>query len=275
MDLGKPSADTSDRLSLWQVNGFVRVDGFISNDQCSSLLAATDGLLKAGGDARPVRFEGNLPSSLPSKDRISKLYAFHRTEPFLSLCTSDQLLAQVRPLFPGDIDVFLSQVVWKLPGAPGQPWHQDSSIFPFDPPRPVVAAWIALTPANHETSCLWIKPGSHLAELAPHVRNRNGPTAGRYFELTDQDSSDSRALVMEPGDLALFDSHLAHRSGDNVSAERRVALCFHYASSGTADRTLDQFGTSPFNDWMPAFRAEHPPERGRVGQRHPGMVPGH
>ena len=101
---------------------------------------------------------------------------------------SDNLLAQVRPLIRGDIDVFLSQVVWKMPGALGQPWHQDSSIFPFDPPRPVVAAWIALTPVNEESSCLWMKPGSHMAEVGPHLRRRNGPTGGRYLELADQDA---------------------------------------------------------------------------------------
>ncbi len=71
------------------------------------------------------------------------------------------MLGQIRPWISGDIDVFLSQVVWKVPGAMGQPWHQDSSIFPFEPSRPVVAAWMALTEATEENGCLRIVPGSH------------------------------------------------------------------------------------------------------------------
>jgi hypothetical protein len=33
------------------------------------------------------------------------------------------------------------------------------------------------------------------------------------------------------------------------------SLCFHYAAAGTIDRTTERFAVSPFNDWMPASRA--------------------
>ncbi len=43
------------------------------------------------------------------------------------------------------IDCFLSQFIFKNPGAWGQPWHQDSFYFPFEPARPIVALWLAVT----------------------------------------------------------------------------------------------------------------------------------
>ncbi len=54
---------------------------------------------------------------------------------------------------------------------------------------------------------------------------------------------------MEPGDLLLFDSHLMHRSTDNVSDGLRAAMVFHYAATGTVDRTGAEKGYT-INDWI-------------------------
>ena len=64
---GEPPANAPDRFGSWMANGFVRVDGFLSGDQCSMILAATEALLAADDTARVVRFESNLPSSLPPR----------------------------------------------------------------------------------------------------------------------------------------------------------------------------------------------------------------
>ena len=38
-------------------------------------------------------------------------------------------------------------------------------------------------------------------------------------------------------DLLLFDSHLMHRSTDNVSDGIRAAMVFHYCATGTVERS--------------------------------------
>jgi phytanoyl-CoA hydroxylase len=240
-------------VSDWEKNGYFRVREFLSHHDCDRLIEAAQHIIQEGHNAI-VRYEGNLPETLPKEQRVSKLYRFHRAEPFCSLVTSPSLINLIRPLMSGDFDVFLSQIVWKAPDAMGQPWHQDSSIFPFEPTRPVVAVWIALTEATESNSCLRVVPGSHKAEVAPHGRDQGAATAGRYVSLVDQDVAAYTSLVMSPGDLVVFDSHLAHSSGDNLSTKARIALCFHFATSGTIDRTAEVFGSSPYNDWMPAWR---------------------
>lgn len=235
-------------LNEWATNGYVRVNGFLPGIESQRVLGEVEGLLRSGH--QPARFEKNLPTSLPPELRVSKLYRFHRQEPFISLCTSRPLLAHLQPVFSGAIAVFLSQAVWKVPGALGQPWHQDSSIFPFEPERPVVAAWIALTEANEGTSCLRVVPGSHLTPIGEHGRDRMGTTKGRYVAMVDQNVEEYVSLEMAPGDMVLFDSHLVHSSGDNAGSTGRVALCFHYAAADTVDHTAERLGSSPFNDWM-------------------------
>ena len=238
----------------WESTGYFRVDRFLSIDDCRRLIDAAQRLVHEDQDA-VVRYESNLSETLPADQRVSKLYRFHRTQPFRSVATSPHLLDLVRPLIGEGLDVFLSQVVWKVPGALGQPWHQDSSIFPFDPPRPIVAVWIALTTATQANSCLRVVPGTHNTQVAPHGSKSGAPTAGRYVTLDNQDITDYCSLTMDPGDLVIFDSHLVHSSGDNASDQARIALCLHYAAAGTVDRTAEVFGQSPYNDWMPAARA--------------------
>lgn len=238
----------------WERDGYFRVNGFLSATQCENLLRAANSLLHHPDNDVVIRFEDNLPDELPAERRISKLYRFHRRGPFRQLCTSPELLALVQPLIGGDVDVFLSQVVWKVPGAHGQPWHQDASVFPFEPERPVVAVWLALTRAADDNSCLRLVPGSQRSPLLRHGFDRQSPTGARYLSLADRRVDGWEPVIVGGGDLVVFDSHLVHASTDNISSNTRVALTFHFASAGTIDRTVERFGESPYNDWMPAFR---------------------
>jgi ectoine hydroxylase-related dioxygenase (phytanoyl-CoA dioxygenase family) len=60
---------------------------------------------------------------------------------------------------------------------------------------------------------------------------------------------------MRPGDLLVFDSHLMHRSTDNVSNGIRAAMVFHVAAASTVDNTEKIRGSkSPVTDWVPLLR---------------------
>ena len=250
-------ADLTPRESdlSWDHDGCFVVRGVLPVDECESLLDAAYGLLRGDHDDVVIRFEANLPTNLAPEHRVSKLYRIHRHEPFRSLCTSRRLLDHVQPLINSDVDVFLSQVVWKVPGALGQPWHQDASVFPFEPARPVIGAWLALTSAHDANGCLRIVRGSHRGQVLAHSFDGTSPTKGRYLSFVDQRVDDAVSVYVEPGDLVVFDSHLHHTSTDNVTMEARAALTFHFAAAGTTDRTAERFGQSPYHDWMPAFRS--------------------
>jgi ectoine hydroxylase-related dioxygenase (phytanoyl-CoA dioxygenase family) len=83
---------------------------------------------------------------------------------------------------------------------------------------------------------------------------RDGANYG-YVEIVDHDMAASEPVLMAPGDLLVFDSHLMHRSTDNRSTARRAAMVFHLAAAGTRDRTVELRGYT-VNDWMPARRAD-------------------
>ena len=80
-----------------------------------------------------------------------------------------------RSLGTDDVSCFLSQFIFKNPGAWGQPWHQDSLYFPFEPARPVVGVWLAVTEATLENGCLHVLPGSNHEPVV----TRTCPTGAR------------------------------------------------------------------------------------------------
>jgi ectoine hydroxylase-related dioxygenase (phytanoyl-CoA dioxygenase family) len=97
--------------------------------------------------------------------------------------------------------------------------------------------WLAVTQATLENGCLHVLPGSHLERVHEHVPDRRPGANYGYVEIVDHDMSGSVPVLMDPGDLLLFDSHLMHRSTDNESDGVRAAMVFHYCATGTVERT--------------------------------------
>ena len=151
------------------------------------------------------------------EDGVSKIFKLHRDSVFADFAHSAAVVDAVSELIAPDIDVFLSQFIFKTAGAWGQPWHQDSFYFPFEPARPVVGVWLAVTEATLVNGCLHVLPGSHNEPVHTHVPDRRPGANYGYFEIVDHDMAASEPVLMDPGDLLVFDSHLMHCSTDNES----------------------------------------------------------
>ena len=192
----------------------------------------------------------------PPEQRLSKLFRVHRDEPvFRGFACDERVLALVEAILGPDLDCFLSQFIFKWPGALGQPWHQDAFYFPFDR-EPQVGVWLAITASTLANGPLWVLPGSHRDPVHKAVPDRREHANLGYFEIVDRDVSGAVPVLMEPGDLLVFHSHLMHRSTDNEATRERAAMVFHYAQAGTLDQSQEKWGFTPPNiDWMPVRRA--------------------
>jgi ectoine hydroxylase-related dioxygenase (phytanoyl-CoA dioxygenase family) len=243
-------------------DGFVVLRGFATAAEADRLLAAAIDLAQrhARGGVDPPTFvtpEQNLagrPAPSP-EDASSKVFRIHHLSPFREFATRDDVLEAVGALLDTtDIDCFLSQFIFKIPGAWGQPCHQDSFYFPFTPARPVVGVWVAATEAARDNGPLYVVPGSHREPVHSHIPDRRPSANLGYYEIVDHDLSTAVCVEMEPGDVLFFDSHLMHFSTDNTSTRRRAAMVYHYARAGTVDHTVERRGHS-INDWIPVQRA--------------------
>ena len=243
-------------------DGFVLLPGFAEPEVGRSMLEDVVSIARSPATARggallleesQPDFEGEHP-----EDRVSKIFRLHRRPLFRAFLEREDVTALLTGAIGPDVDCFLSQFIFKNPGAWGQPWHQDAYYFPFDPPSPVLALWLAVTRATLENGCLHVLPGSQREPVHRHVRDRRPGALQGYVEIVDTDFGAARPCLLESGDLLLFDSHLMHRSTDNVSDGLRAAMVWHCARAGTVERAVDHGDgvprKSPVHDWQPLLR---------------------
>jgi phytanoyl-CoA hydroxylase len=261
---------TSEQRRSWENEGYFRIDGFADQAVCTAMLDRVVDIARrfaAGESVGPayVTPEQNLAAGAAEggggnpESFVSKIFRLHRDTVFHDFAADLAIVDLLADLFTADaVDCFLSQFIFKNPGAWGQPWHQDSYYFHFDPEggRPIAGVWLAVTEATIENGCLHVMPGSHHEPIHEHIPDRRPGANAGYYEIVDHDMSAAVPVLMNAGDLLVFDSHLMHRSTDNVSSGIRAAMVYHYCRAGVTDR-LD----SPLNDFMPVQPARALSER--------------
>ena len=235
------------------LRGFADVSVTAAIHEAAVELARRESVESATGANQPfVLPESNLRDVEVhfAEQAVSKVFRVHRRDPFRSFATRADLLEAVVSLIGTNaLSCFLSQFIFKNPGAWGQPCHQDSFYFPFTPMRPVVGVWLACTDATLDNGCLWVVPGSHRESIHEHVPDQRPNANVGYVEIVDHDLTSAVPVEMTTGDLLLFDSYLMHFSTDNRSSRPRAAMVYHYAKSSTNDRTVETRGYT-INDWM-------------------------
>jgi phytanoyl-CoA hydroxylase len=232
---------TSEQRDQYRTQGFVRLPGFAERDVCERMLSRVVELAHAhaaGVEGTPgfVLPEANLAGREGEPEElVSKIFRLHRDTVFAEFAHGAAVTDLLVDIVGPQLDCFLSQFIFKNPGAWGQPWHQDSYYFRFEPARPIAGVWLAVTEATLENGCLHVVPGSHREPVHEHVPDRRPGANYGYVEIVDHAMSAAEPVLMDPGDLLLFDSHLMHRSTDNESPGKRAAMVFHYAATGTVD----------------------------------------
>ncbi|MBW2282268.1 MAG: phytanoyl-CoA dioxygenase family protein [Deltaproteobacteria bacterium] len=264
---------TGERRSAWERDGFFIVGGFADSEVGDAMHArAVELARQAGGAGRAgpslVQPEARTnPNARQPEDCVSKIFNLHREEAvFRSFIQDERVLDGVAGLIGPDLDCFLSQFIFKNPGALGQPWHQDSFYFRFDR-TPQVGLWLAVTEATIENGCLHVVPGSHREPVHTHVPDRRPGANYGYVEIVDHDMSSSIPVEMQPGDLLVFHSHLMHRSTSNESSGLRAAMVYHLAEAGTVDRDEKP---AAINDWFPVRRNIEPVNGARRSRHEAG-----
>ena len=249
---------TIDQKNSWNEFGYILIPNFVDEKFCDEMNKEVINMIKSiipeesafshayAGDGH-IAIREMKPTEDPKsiEDEISKLFRIHSRGIFNEFINNEVLCDILEDILGPNVDCFLSQFIFKNPGAWGQPWHQDSSYFPFDR-EPQVGAWLATSEATLENGCLVILPGSHKEHLHEHLPDdRKGSNYG-YTEIKDHDFSQETPMTLNTGDLLLFHSFLMHKSYDNNSQARRTAMVYHFAETGTDFGPVD----SPTNEWI-------------------------
>jgi len=183
--------------------------------------------------------------------RFSRIHMLHRVN-----ATAEKYLLYPRvidvleALIGPDVLALQTMLFLNPPGKGGQGWHQDSYyITTF--PDVLIGVWAALDRADEENGCLWVIPGSHAEPIYPTPDRQHTVHAESSFDnldmvenvsnMDDEVNTLSRVarqypppvpVVVNPGDVVFFHSHLLHRSHRNRTRDRmRRAFVCHYTNA--------------------------------------------
>ena len=113
-------------------------------------------------------------------------------------------------------------------------WHQDTRYWGLSSDQ-VVTAWLALSEAGVEAGCMRVMPGTHRGDVLAHedrYHADNMLTRGQEISVAlDED----RAVHMPvgAGQMSIHNYRLAHASGANAGADRRIGVSMHFMPPDT------------------------------------------
>ncbi len=222
--------------------GFLRLGKVLPANEFQALQQRMDDIMLGRVEYENMRFQfhdsstgelhrtrGNTERSLEYR-RIDDL----EQDPVFLAYMQHPLYRQITRRYIGeDVSVFRSMFMNKVTGAGTQiNWHQDVGTgFGIDT-NPFVTVWIALDDATVANACMQIVPGSHKHGI---INDKHFPSPEEQAEyISEEDITD---LEAEAGEAILLHNYLLHRSGVNLSEERRRAFAVIFVDAAT--RTLD------------------------------------
>ncbi|KAI0845506.1 hypothetical protein F5Y00DRAFT_272825 [Daldinia vernicosa] len=164
-----------------------------------------------------------------------------------NLIAGDRTLSLLEALTGRDMVVLKDEIGWKLPGGKGAAPHLDRPAYSQFAPE-FVEMMVAVDAHTGQNGCLEFVPGSHNEAVPISADGRIEQTwlKGREFV----------PMLLDAGDILVFNESMAHRLAPNASDKRRAAVfgTYHFDPSQAYLR-----------DELYAHRLVHsPPENGKA-----------
>lgn len=190
-----------DLETAYRRDGFVITESALSVEELAALRRWIDA---AGPDEEPN------PLTLDSMTFASNL--FRRSTPLAEFLASETVVSMATALRGPDLWVRWDQAVWKGPGAPVFPWHQDNGYTGLGEEH--LQMWVALSDMTEHNGGLVVSPGGH-RRLLTHEW-----TGGHVHTIAP---TERLAIHARAGDVVWFSSLLPHMTGLNTTASTRLA----------------------------------------------------
>jgi hypothetical protein len=148
------------------------------------------------------------------------------------------VLDPVEDIIGPDIRLFHFTIWPKSPGDPAYvSWHQDATYFGLEP-AVHITAWVALTDVPVESGAVEVVPGSHrLGQLHHGQFADDANLLSRGQTLTGEFARENAVfMTLKAGQMSLHHTHLIHRSGPNLSSDRRIGFGLSYIPTSATCR---------------------------------------
>ncbi|RSY84714.1 phytanoyl-CoA dioxygenase [Sphingomonas koreensis] len=249
-----------DHVAAYLDQGYAIVRGVFSPTEIAAIGAAVDQVHEEGvAHGRSFR-HGNLFYNIaPDADgtplvRMVQWPSYHNAA-LNAVRLDPRYHAILAPLIGSDLTQIINQLHWKAPGSLGDfAWHQDSR---FRKPDSVyrnlgtsyVQTGLAIDPHTPESGAMRFIPRSHAAgalDLDTSTEVLGTEMSDDALIVAGIDPAQVVDLVLDPGDVALWNPYLVHGSGRNRADHQRRLYINGYVAAADCDR-----GEWAFRDGKP------------------------
>ncbi|KZT54294.1 PhyH-domain-containing protein, partial [Calocera cornea HHB12733] len=168
---------------------------------------------------------------------------------FGTLLRGRRLREMLAQLAGEEMVLFKEKINYKSPGGGGFDPHTDSPAYQHIAALKHLTILIAVEPATAENGCLEVVPGSHLIRDIPLNQDH---TITKEWEAARQWAP----VPLDTGDMLVFGSFLAHRSGPNNSPYGRAAIYATYNAISEGGDQHDDYYAHRRKIWPPTFERE-------------------
>ena len=249
-----------DHVAAYREQGNAIVRGVFSPAEIAAIAAAVD-QIHAEGVAHGRSFRhGNLFYNVAADAQGAPLvrmvqWPSYHNAALNAVRLDPRYLAILEPLIGPDLKQIINQLHWKAPGSLGDfAWHQDSRFRkPDEAYRNLgdsyVQTGLAIDPHTPESGAMRFIPRSHAAgplDLDTSTEVLGSEMSDDALVAAGIDPAQVVDLVLDPGDVALWNPYLVHGSGRNRADHQRRLYINGYVAAADCDR-----GEWAFRDGQP------------------------
>jgi ectoine hydroxylase-related dioxygenase (phytanoyl-CoA dioxygenase family) len=255
-----------DHVPFYRENGYAVVRNVFAAADIAELSTEFEGMKSEGLKHRASFRHKNVLYVIGEDPRLGRILRFLQWPAYVSDILQDyrvdrRLLEIVEPLIGNHLKQIINQLIWKPPGAEHTSYgfHQDCRFRrPATAYRHLATSYvqtaIAVDPHRPENGCMRVYPRSHtLGDLAIGLEGSvyNAALDENALRKKGLDPEDLVDLVLDPGDVALWNPYTVHGSGPNLSAIDRRSYVNGYVIAQNCDR-----GEWAFRDGKPCALGE-------------------
>jgi hypothetical protein len=233
---------SAEEITSFHSNGYVVPNFRLSREEVSELRRLAASLIADN----PEQADQALPmphvagDGTDGKPRSSGEIAKYTTHP--------RLLDLIEQLIGPDLILWTTTLFHKSPkSGPATPWHQDTRYWPM---RPLTNAnfWIAITESTLENACMRVIPGTHRSFI-PHLKTEGKAQFALTLDQAAFDEADAVDIVLEPGEMLIFDGGIVHGSHPNNGTRERIGFAARYIpGSSNFDHDFEYQGKVGYAD---------------------------
>ena len=178
--------------------------------------------------------ESKLEKGKRILSRMEDIEPFHQG--FSELFVRGEIQKITSQLFNEKALLFKDKINFKMPGGDGFKAHQDVQAGWDRYAKLHITALLSIDPSTTENGCLEIAAGNHKRELV-----------GEQWKPLEEDTLDYISVPTNPGDTIFFDSYIPHRSGPNMTDEKRRVLYITYNAVSEGDHRRKYYADKRLN----------------------------